>query len=256
MTLRLRVEQDGSLRDRTGKVVGRLTSVVMEMYAEEPRGVRGGEEVSSPVSTSAVGGSDPQQTLMETSSDVVEKQTLGGVQGGGSLSPDVNEKIARIWAVYQRVVAGATRRVLDATTITVIRNALKVRDEEACIAAIIGLSKSAFHNGDNDRRKKYLGIRYALKGNQQTGETADERIDKMAGIASSAKDDLLAGVPSAGRDMIRDRQRQVEDMLLHPGDENRKARGVGSEAYLRKHWQLTAALDETGKVVWAKGDPE
>lgn len=136
-----------------------------------------------------------------------------------------------------------------------MRNALAVRPEEVCAQAIEGLAKSAFHNGDNDRRKKYLGIRYALKGNQQTGETADERIDKMAGVAASSSDNLLVGIPSAGRDMIRDRQRQVEDMLMHPGDGNKQARGKGSETYLRRQWGLRARVED-GNVIWVKGERE
>lgn len=70
---------------------------------------------------------------------------------------------------------------LDDTRRRIIRNALKVRNVVECCRAIDGLYVSPFHNGENDRRSKYLGIAYALKG--RNGESNDERIDKMSELA-------------------------------------------------------------------------
>lgn len=133
-----------------------------------------------------------------------------------------------------------------------MRNALKVATVEECCAAIDGLAASPHHNGRNEQQKKYLGIRYALKGDTSKGESNDERIGKMAEKAGATVDAVLANIPSAGRAMVRDRQRQVEDMLLHPGDENRRARGVGSEKYLAEQFGLHARTDGQGGVVWER----
>lgn len=221
---------DGQLRDRDGNLFGRLTSIVVDVYAEEPRGL-GGEEVSLP--------------SVASSSDVSEGQTsLGGVGG---------DQIAEIWAHYQQVIPGANRQDRESKRTTVIRNALKVRSLAECLAAIDGLSRSSHHNGQNSSGKKYLGIQYALKGIDSEGN--DERIDKMAAIAASADSGALAEFPSGARAIIRTRQRLVEDKLLHPGDADFAARAGDSESYLAETWGLRAYLDEQRRVQWARSTP-
>lgn len=222
---RLTLGPDGQLRDRDGKIFGRLTAVVVDVYSEEPRGL-GGEEVPS------------QQVAF--SSDAVEGQTPEGGAGGTKLK--LAERVFRIWAHYQRVIPGAERQTLEGKRRTIIVNALKVRSEAECIAAIDGLARSPHHNGQNEQRKKYLGIQYALKGIGAEG--TDERIDKMAGLAAPSASGADSAIPSGAREMVRTRQRLVEDMLLNPGDADRRARAGDSERYLRETWGLTAHVKE------------
>lgn len=180
--------------------------------------------------------------------------TRGRVDPPGRPTNDPPTALARIWDHYQRTIPGALRQKLDSTRTTIIRNALKVRDEAACCRAIDGLARSPFHNGENDRRKKYLGIRYALKGNTATGESNDERIDKMAEMAAPTAAGLLAGVPSEIHATIRGRQRLVEENLLNPGDRNLAARAGVSQQWLLETWGLVAVV-EGSEVSWRRGAP-
>lgn len=219
---RLSVGGDGLLRERDGTVVGRLVSMSVEW--------------------GTIGGIDPS-TKVESPPDAVGRTNADGGVGEGT-------PISRVWAHYQSVIPFASRQTLDSTRTTIIRKALAVRSEDDCNRAIDGLAVSPHHNGQNDRKKKYLGLRYALAGIGR--ESTDERIDKMAALADPTVDGVLAGIPSAVREMVRHRQRQVEDMLLHPGDVNRRARGQGSERYLRETWGLRAFAGDGGRVEWVR----
>jgi hypothetical protein len=54
-----------------------------------------------------------------------------------------------------------------------------VRSEDQILLALEGLRVSPFHNGENDDKRSYLDIRYAISGNQRTGQSVEERIDEM-----------------------------------------------------------------------------
>lgn len=96
--------------------------------------------------------------------------------------------IERVWDVYDELVLkpNRMRRVLDLATRRLIKTALEVRTLEDLFLAIKGLSVSSHHNGKNDQRKKYLDLRYALKGTGRS-ETVEQRIDSMIEYATKAK---------------------------------------------------------------------
>jgi hypothetical protein len=101
---------------------------------------------------------------------------------------DEPSPVAVVWEHYDSVVLkpNKMRRALDDTQRRIIAAALKVRDVAECCCAIDGLAKSPHHNGQNDRGKKYLDLRFALRGNGQRGETAEQRIDNMCEIATQS----------------------------------------------------------------------
>lgn len=225
---RLDLGKDGLLRERDGTVVGRLVSLTVELGGEGPLGGKGVKEIQG------------QTTLAVGSSDACDNSSVGGV---GEVLSEVEE----VWAHYERVVPGAKRLKLDAKRRSIIGKALKVRPKVRCCEAIDGLAASPHHNGQNDRGKKYLGIQYALKG--MGAESDDERIDKACGWAGNSVADVLANIPSAGREMVRQRQNQVEQMLLHPESTHLTTRGLPSQAYLAEQFGLSASLVD-GHVVW------
>lgn len=246
--MRLTLGDDGLLRRRDQRVVARVVSMVLEFDPETDAAFPGDEPLGG-----LQGVKDNSQTaLAVSSSDVVEiSDAVGGA--GGSL----NGKIGRVWAHYQHVIPGASRQKLDSTKRTIISNALKVRSVEECCEAIDGLAASPHHNGQNDRREKYLGIRYALKGNQRDGESNEERIDKMRRKAAErgTADGLLAQLPSAQRGMVRERQRHVEALLTTPGEtmsQSVSEAGRLAQAYLKEHLGLQAYLDDAGHVQWVR----
>jgi hypothetical protein len=209
----LTIDTDGNLANSSGDVIGCVIELTLDISAARLRGGGGHGAVSV----------DPSRSDSGT--------TKRNAHASAS-----NAAVTRIWAHYQRVIPGASRQTLDATRTTIIRNALKIRTEAECVAAINGLAHSPHHNGQNDRRKKYLGLRYALAGIGK--ESTDERIDKMARLAAPSVTGADASIPSAAREMVRTRQHLVEDMLLNPGDADRRARAGDSERYLRETWGL------------------
>jgi hypothetical protein len=112
-------------------------------------------------------------------------------------APSLNtDAVKNVWDFY--LTTFNSRRRLDDKRRRVIRNALVLRRDlegrtggvevrtlmaqQDLKTAILGLSRSPFHNGDNEQKKKYLEIRYALKG--LGDESDDERIDKMIANAT------------------------------------------------------------------------
>jgi hypothetical protein len=95
--------------------------------------------------------------------------------------------IQEVWEHYDVTVAkpNRLRRQLGDTEKRIIRTALSVRPKAEVLRAIDGLARSPHHNGKNDRSKKYLELRYALRGNGQRGETPEQRIDMMCEIAAA-----------------------------------------------------------------------
>lgn len=154
MRTRYTVNESGELVSRDGAVLGKITSITVEAPSAKPAN------------------SDP----------------LGGTLGGASVedySTTTKENpqtpADRVWAHYVNLFG--TGYTLNPARKRIIKNALAVRPEERCIRAVSGLHTSPHHNGDNEQKIKYLDIRYALKGNSRTGESVEERIDRMAGLA-------------------------------------------------------------------------
>lgn len=106
-------------------------------------------------------------------------------------------EVTEVWQTY--LTATSKVMELNEKRKRIIDTALDVAlgDDQAAKlakvkAAVIGLSLSPHHNGENDRHQEYLDIRYALKGIRD--ESDDERIEKMAAIAAE-KGRSSAGTP-------------------------------------------------------------
>lgn len=168
------------------------------------------------------------------------------------------DNVERVWAHYQSKVKGASRRKLDSTRRSMIRNALKVRDVEVVLRAIDGLAASPYHNGANEQRTEYLDIRYALKGNSNRGESNEARIDTMAdkaGGGTGAKGtttvaELLASVPSGAHDLVRLRMQRAREYLEQSAG---SAEGEETLRQLREAPPHVEPVVAGGRVVgWAR----
>lgn len=148
---RYTVGDDGTLVDRDGNVLGRITTLTLD---------------TKPANSGADGG---DHRGGENTSTNEQK------------NPHVPQAVQRVWDHYVSLFGSAFK--FDAKAQRIIKAALKVRPESRLLRAIEGLHVSPFHNGENDQRKTYLHIRYALAGNQRTGQTIEERIDDMATLA-------------------------------------------------------------------------
>jgi hypothetical protein len=167
---------DGYLIAANGETIGRLVSMTLDM-----------EMGDAPGGTYKEGGE-----IFSTSRGNEEDLNRDGGAGETTHGPSKSAlDVKAVWDHYCQVFADVdgvdpSRMSLNATRSRVIRNALKVRSVDQCKLAIDGLARSPWHHGENDQGKKYLDIRYALKGNSARGESNEERIDKMAELASAA----------------------------------------------------------------------
>jgi hypothetical protein len=103
------------------------------------------------------------------------------------LTPSAREReIQEVWTTY--LEATKKRFELNDKRRKIINRALDSAPAETqperlalCKLAVVGLSLSPHHNGENESKTPYLDIRYALKGIRE--ESDDERIQRMANIA-------------------------------------------------------------------------
>lgn len=161
-----------------------------------------------------------------------------------------------IWDAYIDKVCvphGLRTRKRESAHTTLIRNGLKVRSAPECVRAVHGLSCSPHHAGHNDRKKKYLQLRYALKGNERLAESNGERIDRAGTWVVDAVSGLLGTLPSEGRAMLLREIEVVESALTHPTDELRARRAVPAAAHLRDTWQLEGLVQPDGRITWTRG---
>lgn len=216
--------KDGLLVDRDGHVLGRLVSVVLDVdedafaappSAEGKGGYRG------------VGVPSPQQTSL--SSDVDEAPTAGGGTGEGS-------PIEAVWTHYVEVMAPRNRE-LDPESRKIIREALKVATVDECRRAIDGNKASDWHQGQNDRRRKYNKLGQILKGRPRQNETTRDRIDFFLDLAEKA--DEARVVSSADRGKVRAAKQAVLAAFEYPGDAQVVSSGEEASRWLRgQGWQI------------------
>lgn len=147
-----------------------------------------------------------------------------------------------VWDHYVSVF-NATRQTLDSKRTTIIRNALKERSVAECKRAIDGLHVSPFHNGENQQKKKYLGIRYALSGIGT--ESADERIDKMIAEAEANAPVMNGKLPSDHHKI----QRWLREVRYTVSTTGEKARGRAAYEKLVEHGYKPKRLDAAPWVV-------
>lgn len=143
------------------------------------------------------------------------------------------KEVGEIWAHYvaemnprQRLISDEERRI--------IREALKVATISECKRAITGNARSPFHQGQNERGRKYNTISQILRG-KRGRQTTRERIDyfldlyEMRGVSG-----LLDGVPSGSHAIFQQRMLDVRR-----GDRLGTAQAIQqaqeSEAWLRQH---------------------
>lgn len=227
--------RDGMLVDRDGNVLGRLVSVVLDLAddalpaspdAEGKGGYRG------------VGVQSPQQTSL--SSDVVEDPTAGGGAGEGAprvtVRSTLRPQIDAVWEHYVEVMK-PRHKELDADSLKIIREALKVATVEECCRAIDGCKASAWHMGQNERRRKYNKVGQILKGRPRQNETTRDRIDFFLDLAEKAG--VQSGVSSADRGKVSRAKQAVLAAHEYPGDASVVSSGEEAARWLREQgWQI------------------
>lgn len=227
MKRRFTLDENGMLADRDGQVLGRVVGITID---DAPVGGNGGSSTSS----TTAGGKEE-----------------GLERDGGAGETQSQAQIKEVWGHYCKVFADVpgvdpSRMSLNATRARVIRNALKVRSVDQCKRAIDGLARSPWHLGDNEDGKKYLDIRYALKGNSTRGESNEERVDKMAELANAAPASREADTSrlpdGVSREMV---VRRLEDVRAYISSGRKWEPSRAAEAFVKlKQWGLIVVEHE------------
>lgn len=178
--------------------------------------------------------------------------TIGGVVVPGEeqqqvgredpIAPQLDD-VRRVWACYVDTME-PRHTELDPESRAVIRDALKVASADECCTAILGCKASAFHMGDNDRRRKFNRLTQILKG-KRGGKTTREQIDMF--LETAEKRGVQSDGTSADPAMVSQRKREVLDAYEFPGDEVVVERAKGSAAWLRDQGWLVEYDEETGR---------
>lgn len=218
--VRLTVRDDGTVVWFDGRAVGRLTEIVL---AVDPAFCGPWGEPTEGGGSSSVGGDPPV-------GKEPEKKTRKE-----KAPSELDRQVETVWLRYVKLFGSAYH--FNPKRKRIIVNALKVRSLDAVLKALDGLRVSPFHNGENSDQRKYLDIRYALSGNQRTGESIEERIDAMganaerysAPVAAVSEDGTPAQVQRLFDAAIRafDNRRFNENWRNDIGDLVRRIRNAG-----------------------------
>lgn len=222
--------------DRDGHVLGRVTSITLEMSDEAASSL-------PPVGGRGVGRSSGEQQATTENGDKHSRERA-----------ELSASIDAVWATYveamkpRRKEAGPEERKL-------IREALKVASTDECQRAILGNLSSAWHQGANPRSKKYNRLSHILKGRQASANgqarTTRETIDYFIDVADRASVGA-EGVSSADPAKVRTAKREVLDAWEFPGDEPVVRRGEMAERWLREQGWLIERHGE-GRPVFRWG---
>lgn len=222
MKRRFTVNSDGLLEDKHGVVLGRLTSITIEVPADALGvgtigGVVASETTEATTTTDGGAGEGPSAAA-------------GFVKAAGELL-----HVDLVWEHYVEVMAPRNKQ-LDAEGRKIILDALKVATVDECRRAIDGCAASDFHMGQNGRGRKYNRLSQILKarrsGPSGQAQTTRERIDFFLDMAD--KSGLPSGLTSVDPARLRQAKREVMDAWEYPGNEGAVARGEEAAAWLEQ----------------------
>jgi hypothetical protein len=221
MRTRFTVNDSGVLVDRDGVELGRLVSLTIDTAGEFGKS---GQSVG-PTGLS----------LFEKSKEGNEDSPVG---------PTISNEVAEVWEVYDRLIGKGRRLYVDRTHGSMIRDAIKATGSVAIVKqAVIGLSRSPHHNGENEQKKTYLDLRYALKPMRGTGETIQERVEKMARYADGAESSV-AGTRDRG--VLEGRVDSAKASIRRLCEKAHRLQGPLSEEDLDLMSRLIAELKDIG----------
>jgi hypothetical protein len=165
-------------------------------------------------------------------------------------SQQTREAVDEVWGCYvlsmkpSSTIAGEEER-------KIIRAALKVASVKECKEAIEGCHASAYHMGDNPRRKKYNTISHILRG-KRGKRTTREQIDMLRDIREKAIESGTAVVTSVDPALVAQRKDDVRRGFRLKGDPEAQQRAKAAEAWLKEHGIPTQRRAD-GYPLWPSG---
>lgn len=207
-----------------------LDSTVLTVYDGGPTG---GPDVSS------------QQTALLPSD--VGPGTGDSVKGGSPPSQNAESPVTEVLKFYNRTFNKTDK--FGADDRREVRAALELRTVKQLKEAILGNKASAYHQGENDRRKKYNTISHILRpkqGKKTRGEVIDYFIDiyrKAVATSGSVKSGADPAIVKARKDEVRRAHR-----LRH--DQEAQERGRRAVAWLEEQGVRTVFRESDGYPLW------
>lgn len=239
---RLAINGRGELIDQAGRIRGRLVEIEIELDDD------------------ALSLLDPVGVFSSKSDGETAKAEE---RKKASPSKEIAPEVAEVWALYLQLKGGRERALGDKQQRDIER-ALKVRDLDTVKRAVAGLFRSPWHTGQNDGGRKYLDIRYALRGNGGRGESNEERIDRMAEGVKEVPSSSAGGAPQLRRrgGYIDVLIRKVEGNSRRPpsyppewdeaeAEEQRIARRDEAAAQLLSEYRIATTYAPDGRPIFA-----
>jgi hypothetical protein len=224
----------GLLTNKDGDTLGRVVSITIDDRAEQtPRAADVGYRAQSVTDPNDVGPSREEEGSTDNPvSQNASRPTPTQLE---------REAIQRIWD-YWIEISGKKQR-FDSKRERMIRSALRMGfDEEDIKRALLGLWRNPWHHGENEQRKVYLEIRYALRGIGD--ESDDTRIEKAISWAAIYAPDK----PSMPEYKV---SRLLEDIRYTCSLPHRPERARG-EAAFRELRAGGFEIDMLEKAPWAR----
>lgn len=219
MRARVTVNERAELVTREGTVVGSLAGVTFDFDLRNLGAFLGGRGEGCSSSTT--------ETSLEDNNPPAPQ---------GEQTALLADPVTDVWSHYQEVIPNGERRKLDTRRRRCIQKALKVRSVDKCKRAITELSKSRFHQGDNDRKTAYNDIEYALG---KKSDSPDAVIDRWLERGGQTDDVTpvqrkLNELPPAVKRVVADRMQKVRLMYRSPTHEPTVRAGREAVEQLRR----------------------
>ena len=182
-----------------------------------------------------------QPSLLPVDDDLSDESS--GVVGGESVSAEIDAVLAHyvdVMVPRDSTFGEEERRE--------VRASLKVRTVSQCKEAIDGNRASGYHQGENDREKKYNRISHIFRG-KKGRRTRAENIDMFREIAAKAK--ATTGTIRSDVDpaIVATKKEEVRRGHRLPGEAEAVRRTADAERWLREHGVETRRRSD-GYPIW------
>lgn len=214
-TLAWNEEQRALLARRSSMQLDRFDRNVRELSSDGFIDVRDDAIVLTNGGLGAAGSPAPEQpTLLQDEAEASDSASPQGVIGGGRA--EARAAVDEVLAHYVDVMQPRASTFGEEER-REVRAALKVRTVSQCKEAIDGNKASGYHQGENDREKKYNSISHIFRG-KKGRRTRAENIDMFRDIARKARaatgtlrTDIDPAIVSAKKEEVRRAHRLRDD---------------------------------------------
>lgn len=198
------------------------------------------------IADGGLGASSPSGEQQQTALLPQASEATQGVVGGGT-RPDTSAAVDEVLAEYVDVMQPRTTDFGEEDR-REVRACLKLKTVEELKEAIRGNKASAFHQGENDREKKYNTISHIFKG-KRGGKSRRENLDYFIDIFRKAM--ATTGTVKSGVDpaIVAAKKEEVRRAHRLQGDQEAMRRGEEAQKWLAEQGIETRRRSD-GYPIW------